>query len=88
MGKRKTREDLAGAIEAALRLGEFISYNRSWSFVRELEEVKGLLKGLLAGGQADRATDLFGIFLAGCYEKAGEVDDSGGNLGMFFQDLF
>ncbi|MDD4890520.1 MAG: hypothetical protein PHU85_11385 [Phycisphaerae bacterium] len=88
VGSWKDRTDLAGAIEAALRLGEFISYNRSWDFVSRLEEVKGQVDGLLAGGQADRASDLYELFLAGCYEKADEIDDSGGNLGMFFEELF
>jgi hypothetical protein len=31
---------------------------------------------------------LYELFLAGCYEKAEEIDDSSGNLGMFFKDLF
>jgi hypothetical protein len=88
MGKRKTNEALAGMIETALRPGDFISYGRSWDFVRSLEETKGRLDGLLAAGEADQAVALYEIFLAGCYEKAGEIDDSGGNLGLFFQDLF
>jgi len=88
MGKLKDRDGLAKAIEAALRLGEFISYKRSLDFVSDLEEVKGQLEGLLAGGQADRASDLYELFLAGCYEKAEEIDDSGGDLGIFFQNLF
>jgi len=28
------------------------------------------------------------MFLSGCYEKAEEIDDSGGNLGMFFEEIF
>jgi hypothetical protein len=88
MGKRKDNEDITRAIEAALRLGEFISYNRSWDFISGLEEVKGRLNALLAGGDADRASELYELLLAGCHEKAGEIDDSGGSLGMFFQDLF
>lgn len=28
------------------------------------------------------------MFLSGCYEKADEIDDSSGNLGMFFDELF
>jgi len=88
MSERKTGDSLTGAIEEAVRLGEFISYNRSWDFVSNLEHVKGLLDGLLAEGQADHAVDLYEVFLAGCYEKAEEIDDSGGNLGAFFEDLF
>jgi hypothetical protein len=88
MSKRKAKDVLAGMIETALRTGEFISYGESWDFVRDLEETKRRLDGLLAAGDADRAVGLYEIFLAGCYEKAEELDDSGGNLGMFFQELF
>ena len=38
--------------------------------------------------EADRAVRLYEMFLSGCYEKVEEIDDSSGNLGMFFQDLF
>src|SRR4030042_1850761 len=88
MSRRKDKEDLVRAIEAALRPGEFIRYGESWDFVTDLEEVKKRLDKLLAGGQAGLACDLYELFLAGCYEKAEEVDDSSGNLGMFFKDLF
>ena len=75
-------------LERALELGEFIPYNHSWDFVRSLEDVKHKVDALVKEGQAERAVSLYEIFLAGCYEKAEEIDDSGGNLGMFFQDLF
>lgn len=75
-------------IESALRTGDFISYGRSWDFVRDLEETKRRLDGLLALGDVDRAVGLYEIFLAGCYEKVEELDDSSGNLGMFFRELF
>jgi len=88
MSKRKTNEALAGMIETVLRPGEFISYGRSWDFVSTLEETKGRLDGLLVAGEADGLVDLYEIFLAGCYEKAEEIDDSGGSLSMFFQELF
>lgn len=91
MSRRKiqeTREDVANAIEAALRPGEFISYKHSWDFMGGLHKAKAKLDRFLAVGEADRACELYEVFLAGCHEKAGEVDDSSGNLGMFFQDLF
>ncbi len=88
MRKRKNNSDLARAIEAALRLGEFISYKQSWDFVSGLEEAKKLLDRFLDGGEANLACELYELFLSGCYEKANEVDDSGGNLGMFFKELF
>ena len=75
-------------LEKAIDLGEFIPYNRSWDFVRDLQDVKHNIDALVKDGQAERAVSLYEIFLSGCYEKADEIDDSGGNLGMFFEDLF
>jgi tetratricopeptide (TPR) repeat protein len=86
--KRKKSDPLVSALESALDLGEFISYNRSWDFIRDLEDVKHKIDALVKDGQAERAVNLYEIFLSGCYEKADEIDDSGGNLGMFFEDLF
>jgi len=88
MSKRQESDDLAGMMESALCPGEFISYGRSWHFVSGLEEVKDRIDGLLAGGDADRAAELYEVFLAGCHEKAEEIDDSGGSLGGFFQEVF
>jgi uncharacterized Zn finger protein len=86
--KRKISDPFISVLEGALDLSEFISYNRSWDFVRGLEDVKLKIDDLVKNGQADRAVRLYEIFLSGCYEKADEIDDSGGNLGMFFEDLF
>jgi len=79
---------LISQIERALDLGQFISYNQSWDFVHDLEDIKDKIDDLTEGGEADRAVRLYELFLSGCYEKVEEIDDSGGNLGMFFQDLF
>jgi len=49
--------------------------------------VQKKLDALVKSGEAERAAALFELFLAGCYEKADEIDDSGGSLGDFFQDL-
>lgn len=87
MGKRKSKDQLITSIERALAPGYFISYNRSWGFVSDLGDVQKKLDALVAGGEAERAIGLFEIFLAGCYEKADEIDDSGGSFGDFFQDL-
>jgi hypothetical protein len=38
--KRKKSDPLISVLEHALDLGEFVSYNRSWDFVRDLEDVK------------------------------------------------
>jgi hypothetical protein len=77
VGKRKKSDPLISALEGALDLGEFIPYNRSWDFVRGLEEVKHKIDTLVKDGQAERAVSLYEIFLSGCYEKADEIDDSG-----------
>ena len=79
---------MISVLEHALDLGEFIPYNRSWDFVQTLETVKIKIDALVKEGDAERAVSLYEIFLSGCYEKVNEIDDSGGDLGMFFQDLF
>ena len=88
MRKRKKSDPLISVLECALGLGEFISYDRSWDFVRDLEDVKHKIDALVKDGQAARAVSLYELFLSGCYEKADEIDDSGGNLGIFFEGLF
>jgi hypothetical protein len=71
----------------ALRPGQFIRYGASWNFISGLEDVAGQI-GKLMREDAERAMRLYETFLAGCYEKAEEVDDSGGNLGMFVGGLY
>ncbi len=88
MVKRPKKDTLALGIERALGLGQFISYGRSWKFVAQLEDAKSGIDALVANGEARRAAELYELFLSGCYDKAEEIDDSGGNLGMFFQELF
>ena len=51
-----------------------------FSFVRDLEAVEQRLSTCLAANPA-QAVGLYETFLAGCYEKAGEVDDSSGTFG-------
>lgn len=48
------------------------------------------VSGEFAGGYRDFlwTVTLYEVFLAGCYDKTEEVDDSGANLSMFFEDLF
>ena len=88
MKKRKKSHPLVSEIEHALDLGQFISYNQSWDFVRKLEDTKKRIDALVKNREAGRAVGLYEMFLSGCYEKAEEIDDSGGNLGMFFGQLF
>jgi len=88
MKKRRKADPLISQIELALDLGQFISYNQSWDFVHDLDDTKSKIDDLMENGEADRAVRLYEMFLSGCYEKAEEIDDSGGNLGMLFQNLF
>jgi hypothetical protein len=74
-------------MELALRLGDFIDYGAAWWFVSELEEVETHIEKLLSD-ESVCAIDLYETFIAGCYEKAEEIDDSSGSLGTFVENLF
>lgn len=76
--------DLIKQIEDALRLDTFIPYDRASAFIDDLERVKDKIDILLENRKVKQAVYLYEVFLSGCYEKAEEIDDSGGNLGMFF----
>ena len=82
MKKKRNVDRLILRIELALDLGQFITYNQSWDFVHDLEDIKNKIDDLMESGEADRAVRLYEMFLSGCYEKAEEIDDSGGNLGI------
>jgi hypothetical protein len=69
-------------MELAFRPGSFIPDGASFSFVSGLEEVAAEIR-TLAGTEPARATSLYETFLAGCHEKADEVDDSSGSFGQF-----
>src|SRR5437867_10875899 len=75
------------AIEAALQPGRFISDGAAWSFLQGLEEVATQIAALVRPAPP-RAVALYGTFLAGCYEKAEELDDSSGSFGTFVASLF
>jgi len=86
--RRAGRSDpLESDIERALCPGDFISYRGCWDFVSDLERVQGKIAKLLYTEPA-RAVSLYETFLAGCYEKAEELDDSSGSFGMFVGSLF
>ncbi len=75
-------------IEQAVDFGRFIDYNNSWEFVRDLEDAKSSLDALVSQDEAQRAVSLYETFLAACYAKADEIDDSSGSLGDFYGELF
>jgi len=88
MAKQSRIDSLLSEIEDALDLDSFISYQQSWDYVRNLQNVKEKIDSLVRSGAAKQCVPLYEMFLSSCYEKADEIDDSGGNLGMFFEELF
>ncbi len=74
-------------MEVALQPGRFIAYGAGWDFVPSLEAVAGQLEKLIRTSP-ERAVGLYETFLAGCYEKADELDDSSGNFGGFVDSLY
>ena len=74
-------------IERALRPGAFIGYRECSSFISDLASVEARVADLTTGDPG-RAVSLYETFLAGCHEKAEELDDSGGDLGQFVRVLF
>jgi tetratricopeptide (TPR) repeat protein len=85
--KADQRDPIERAIESALELGRFVSYGAAHDFVSDLEDVAGDIEKLVSS-EPGRAVGLYEAFIAGCYEKADEVDDSSGSLGMFVERLF
>ncbi len=79
-------DPMEAEIEHALDPGRFISDRSCFRFVDSLEQVAAAI-GRLVTDDPDRAATLYETFLAGCYEKAEEVDDSSGSFGMFAQSL-
>ena len=79
---------LMSQMENALDIGRFISYNEGWNFIQGLEDIKKRIDYLVENGEAGETIHLYEMFLSGCYEKADEIDDSSGSLGMFFEALF
>jgi tetratricopeptide (TPR) repeat protein len=84
---RRSRDPLESAIEAALDPGRFVSERACYAFVSGLDEVAGELARLVES-EPQRAAALYEAFVAGCPEKANEVDDSSGDQGMFVAGLF
>lgn len=74
-------------MEAALSPGYYISEAASWTFTGDLEKVRERI-GALAGPEPERAVGLYETFVAACYQKADEVDDSSGDYGRFGGSLF
>jgi len=85
---RKRQDRLEREIEGALAPGVFVGYRDNGSFVEELEAVQGRIVSLIKEGDAVVAVGLLETFIAGCYEKSEEIDDSDGNFGQLVEGLF
>ena len=83
---RTRRDPFERVMEAALRPGQFIRYGKSFAFVQDLERIARSIDGLVAEAP-ERAVELFETFLAGCYQKTEEIDDSSGGFGELMQHL-
>jgi tetratricopeptide (TPR) repeat protein len=84
---RAKADPLEGEIELTLHPGAFIPDRACFSFVADLDGVAAKIAKLTAADPA-RAISLYETFLAGCYEKAEELDDSSGSFGQFIGELF
>ena len=85
---RKRRDELEQAIQQVLAPGAFVGYQDSWEFVKDVEAVRGKIAPLMGTGEAPRAVALLETFIAGCYEKSEEIDDSSGSFGQLVEQLF
>ena len=85
---RKRPDHLETAIEQALEPGTFVGYRDDWEFVEDLEAVRSQIVSLIKDGEARRAAGLLETFIAGCYGKSEEIDDSSGTFGTFVGELF
>ncbi|MFN8179075.1 MAG: hypothetical protein U0167_14185 [bacterium] len=84
---RSAQDPIEAAIEAALCPGHFISYRAMGSFVEALGDPAKSIADLVKIDPA-RAVSLYTTYLAACYEKAEEIDDSDGDFAMFIHDLY
>lgn len=86
-GAASRRDGLERQIEAALDPGYSVGDRDCFSFVEDLEEVEREVARLVET-EPGRAVSLYEAFLAGCHEKAEEIDDSSGSFGDFVGELF
>lgn len=84
---RSKPDPIEREIELALDPGGFIPARACFSFVSGLEKITASIAKLKQSDPA-RAITLYETFLAGCYEKAEELDDSSGSFGQFVADLY
>jgi hypothetical protein len=83
---RSSRDPIKHQIEVALNSGSFISDRACFSFVSDLRELSTKIAKVLEA-EPLRAVEVHETFLAGCYEKTEEIDDSSGGFGQFVGEL-
>jgi hypothetical protein len=83
---RRGPDPIERQMELALQPGAFISDGACFSFVHRLDEVEATIRKLI-GTDPVRATALYETFLAACYEKIEELDDSSGCFGGFVDEI-
>lgn len=86
--RKRSADPLEAAITDALEPGRFLYWRAVAPFVEGLEALDEDIWKLVRRGEAERAARVYETFIAGCYEKAEEVDDSGGAFGSFVENLF
>jgi hypothetical protein len=67
--------------------GWFVEDRECFSFVSDLEDAEATIAGIVRA-EPGRAEWLYETFIAGCYAKGDEVDDSSVSFGMFVATLF
>jgi len=80
------RDALEVGIETALRPGQFIDWRMESTFTSELQVIAAQIDQLVLT-DPERAVRIYESFLAGCYEKAEEIDDDG-YFGQFVEVLY
>ena len=83
---RGKRDPVEREIEVVLNSGTFVSDRACFSFVNDLHQVATLI-AKLSDAEPPRAVELYETFLAGCYEKVEQLDDSSGSFGQFVGEL-
>ncbi len=86
--KRRPKSDpIENEIELALNPSAFVPYDACFSFVSDLDKVAANIAKLVSSDPA-RAVTLYETFLAACYVKIEELDDSSGSFGQFVNGLY
>ncbi len=80
------RDPLEAAIETALRLGQFIDWRMESMFTSGLHGIVAQIERVVLT-DPERARSFYESLLAGCYEKAEEMDDDG-YFGVFVEGFY